>query len=640
MKRYVLFVGGTGARAAEALLCAACAGVLQADTLEVLLADTDRRGLRSAELLKAKYADYARVQSALSEQAQIGAARPFQTEMNLHAWPERLPGGAAPLREWTAGSETDALLCQALFDPEAASLDLREGFHGRRALGQTVFAGLLNEAAAHEDDALTALIADMQEALEAGEEVRAVLAGSVCGGTGAAGLPMLARHIQAQTQGRARLGAVLLAASGDHEDAAKGKEAIAAFARESACSAVCVLGLPKSSCTSAPADYAHLTDWLAIYCMDVLLHRPTWPEGLFTVQADMKPLTWDVFGKAAERYRIAYGRLMKAAAAWTYAIGPQVKKRMEKPLYLRDCLFGWYAHFFRRARDISGACLEDAECLTRLMSVVLLWLGGLMKTLPPEMTHAAELAEAQETAQSHYAALAELVGQLTMLDEVAQKDEDYEDGMVYRHHTEDDSEAEKAQQRIEAVKQEIERRTAEQERLNRRMGGAATMRLLQEALEDAQSASEELRQRYDEANRRIAHAESIAAPEDQYRITDARTKLQRMVRHQQMLDVRESYIRADVERVSGEEARFAKPAVAGSGEGNGMFHRGLTSRLLTQERRLTRSEVEALWPEMVQPADGRTLRQALRSIKKAPVDEAAPVMSLLHALIRNAMEEV
>ena len=45
MKRYVLLVGGTGARLADALICAASAGVFPAEKLEVLLADTDRRGV-------------------------------------------------------------------------------------------------------------------------------------------------------------------------------------------------------------------------------------------------------------------------------------------------------------------------------------------------------------------------------------------------------------------------------------------------------------------------------------------------------------------------------------------------------------------------------------------------------------------
>lgn len=639
MKRFVLLVGGSGARVAEALLCAACAGVFQADALDVLLADMDRRGTRSAELLRAKYADYDRMQVAAAGLQGEGTLRPFHTQMNFRAWPQQLPGGAATLSGWTAGSEADALLCQALFDADAAALDLREGLHGRRELGQVVFAGLLDEAAQSPEDALNAMVAEMCGAADRGEEVRVVLAGSVCGGTGAAGLPLLARHIQEQTQGRVRLGAVLLAASGDHEDPARAKEALTAFAGEEACDAVCVLGLPKSSCSAAPADYAHLTDWLAVYSMDVLLHRPQWPSGVFTVQAPEGPLSWSIFGKAAERYRLAYGRLVKAAAAWTAAIAPQVEKRLRHPVYLRDSLFGWYAHFFRKAEGEKSIIAGDVAGLTRLMSVVLLWLGGLLRTLPPELRYSAELSQAREEAQSHYESLTALVSHLTMLDDDAQKGEAYEQSIVYRHDTGDESDREQTMKRIDAVKQELARRGAEQARMNRRIGGAAAMQLMQEALDAAEAECEELNARYDEASRRIDHAQSIAAPEDQYRITDARTKLERMMRHQQVLQAKTAYIREDAARAAAPDVRYEKPAVTGAAEPDGLFSAALTGRLL-QERRLTRREVEAMWDSIVLPDDGVSLKQALKRMKKADVNQAAPVMSLLYALIMNSMGEV
>ena len=62
------------------------------------------------------------------------------------------------------------------------------------------------------------------------------------------------------------------------------------------------------------------------------------------------------------------------------------------------------------------------------------------------------------------------------------------------------------------------------------------MDMLHTALEATRQECEELQARHDEAVRRIDHAESIASQEDQYRITDARTKLKRMERHQLMLD--------------------------------------------------------------------------------------------------------
>lgn len=639
MKRFVLLVGGSGARVAEALLCGACAGVLQADVLDVLLADTDHRGARSAELLRAKYADYDSMQVAVAGQAGASALQPFHTQLNLRTWPAPLPGEADSLSRWTADSEADALLCQALFDEDASALNLREGFHGRREMGEAIFSGLLREAEADPDDPLYAMVDAMCEAAEAGEEVRVVLAGSVCGGTGAAGLPLLARFIGERTRGRARIGAVLLAANGDYEDPAKAKEALTAFSREALCDAVCVLGLPMSSCSAAPADYAHLTDWLALYCMDVLLHRPQWLSGVFTVQAEAGPLSWSVFGKAAERYRLAYGRLIKAAAAWTYVIAPQVEKRLCRPFYLRDNLFGWYAHFFRRAAETREARGEDIDALTRLMSVALVWLGGLFRTLPPELRYADELFPAREEAREHYDALMTLISQLTLLDGDAQKSESYEESFVYRHGTQEEDESTQTLRRIDAVKAEIARRRAEQERLNRRIGGAATMQVLQDALAEAEDACGELEERYAEANRRIDRAESIAAPEDQYRITDARTKLERMTRHREVLEERLAYIRADVERAAVPQERSRKPETTGPAARSAMFSPRLTERLLT-DRRLTRKEVEAMWAEIVQPADGLTIRQALRRMRRAPVNQNAPVMSLLHALIMHSMEEV
>ncbi len=330
---------------------------------------------------------------------------------------------------------------------------------------------------------------------------------------------------------------------------------------------------------------------------------------------------------------------MKAAAAWNCVIGPQVEKRLEHPFILRDRLWGWYAHFFRKVGRDRSVPLDDVACVTRLMRVALLWMGSLMHTLPPEMTHAAQLGKAREEAWSHYQELVELAGQLAMLDDDAQQSEAFEEGRVYRDAVDDDSESIQAGRRIDAVQQEIDRRAAVQAKLNERIGGAAAVGLVQGALADAQAESAELQARYREANRRIDHAEAIAAPEDLYRITDARTKLDRMVRHQKLLDAREAFITLDVRRVERDERRFARPEISGAGNGNGMLHARLMDRLL-QERRVKASEVEALFPQMVLPADGRTLKTTLRQIGTAPVNELAPVMSLLYALMAESMEEV
>lgn len=633
MKRYVLLAGGSGARMAESVLCAACAGVFPQETLEILLVDPDHHGLHSADQLAAQMADYARIQAAAP-----GEEGGFRTQLNFQAWPEKLPGGAQTISQWTGGSEADALLCQALMDEAAASSDLSRGFNGSRMLGEAVMAALIHQADADDSDALARLTADMAQAIEDGEEVRVVIAGSVCSGTGAAAIPALCRYVQRRAPG-ARVSAVLLTAVDAAQSAQAAMEALGQYAREGLCGTICVLGLPMSAQPAAPAEYARLTDWLAVYCMDVLLHRPTWLEGVFTVRAPQGPLSWEIFGKAANRYCVKYGRLIKAAAAWSYLIGPEVDKRLRKPSFLRDGLFGWYPHFFRKASCEKDTILADVASLTRLSGVVLLWLGGMMKTLPPELARASYLHKTREESRAHYAALSELAGQLCVMAHDAEKNRHYEDGLVHRHRDEHESEDDLALRRIDAVQQELSRRTAEQQALNRGMGGDALMDMLTQALASAEHDREALQERYREANRRIDHAERIAAEADQYRITDARTKLGRMERHQVMLDGRAERIRQDIAEAQAQQQRFARPQIPAGPAESAMFLPEITERFLRLDPR-DRQAVELTWPRLVLPEQSRPLKQTLKSLRSAAVDTGAPAISLMQALMQHSMKDV
>lgn len=634
MKRYVLLVGGTGARLADALICAACAGVFPAEKVNVLLADTDRRGVRSAGLVGAKMADYARVHRAMKQ-----SEGPFRTELAFSAWPEALPADASTLSQYTAGAEADELLCQALFDQDAAGLDLHEGFHGRRMLGQVTYAGLLHEADQDPEDALACLADEMAAAVREGEEVRVVLAGSVCGGSGAAGMAALSRYIRKRTEDKVCLGAVLMGPCAQEQDANAACEAIRAYAREEICDTVCLLALPQASRASSPAEFAQLTDWLGVYCMDVLLHRPVWLNGLFTVKAPQGPLSWEIFGKAAQRYRLCYGGFIKAASAWTAWLSREVEKRLRKPFFLRDSLLGWYAHFFRRMEGDREDQLLLMEPLTRLLNVCLIWFGGIGKTLPIDLRHASALAAAREEAQTHYRELTDLASRLAVMDDDALRTELYEDNLVYRNkNSSEAAEAEASLKRIAAARQELARRSSAQVALNRKMGGVAAMDMLHDALEAAGRESGELHANYDEALRRIDHAEKIAAQEDQYRITDARTKLKRMERHLLLLDSRLERIRTDVAQANAEELRFDKPALPPSAAENDMFPAELAELLLHRER-MTRQTLERLWPAMILPGRTVPLKQAMKDIRRAKVVRAEPLMSLLSALMEAAVKE-
>ena len=226
------------------------------------------------------------------------------------------------------------------------------------------------------------------------------------------------------------------------------------------------------------------------------------------------------------------------------------------------------------------------------------------------------------------------------MDDDAQRAELYEDNQVYRgKNNADAAEAEATLRRIAAGKQETIRRANAQVALNRRMGGTAAMDMLYTALDAAQQESDELRERYEEAVRRIDHAESIASAEDQYRITDARTKLTRMERHQVMLDSKLTRIREDVARAEAEGIRFDKPAMPPAPAENEMFLPEVADILLQRDK-LTRQTVENLWPRMVCPGNTANVKQAMKDIRRAPADREAPLMSLLAALMLSSMKEV
>ena len=635
MKRYVLLVGGTGARLADALLAAASAGAFPEEKLNVLLADTDRRGVRSAGLVAAKMADYARVQQAMQP-----SEGPFRTELAFSSWPESLPGDASTIAQFTAGSETDALLCQALFDRGAAEIDLHEGFHGRRMLGQVIYAGLLHEADQDHEDPLSCLVDEMSAACRDGEEVRVVLAGSVCGGTGAAGIASLTRYIRQRTENKAHIAGILLGPVADEQDASAAHEAIAAFAEEKLLDTVCLLALPKASRASAPAEYAQLTDWLAVYAMDVLLHRPSWLTGLFTVKAPEGPLSWDIFGKAANRYRLCFGGLMKFASLWVSGLSAQVAKRLEKPFFLRDQLLGWYAHFFRHVKEEREEQLAIIEPLTRLMNICLLWMGGVCKTLPIDLRHFSVLSAARDEAAVHYAELLDLASRLAVMNDDAERTELYEDNLVYRSKNSSEAvEAEAAIKRIASARNELARRGKAQAALNARMGGAAAMMMLHDAQQAAMAEVSELQSRHEEAVRRIDHAEKIASAEDQYRITDARTKLKRMERHQLLLDSKLTRIQQDVSQAEVEGLRFAKPGLPAGAVENELFLPEAAELLLHKER-LTCSHLEPLWSQMVCPGHTATVKQCKKLLRRCKVRREAPLASLVQGMIEMSMKEV
>lgn len=402
MKRKVFLFGGSGGRMLEALLFMAFAGITPEETLDLVLCDPDGDGMHGAVQLRQELADYQRIWAS---RTYIGTGNPaFQTEINLRTWCDPLPMNAKTLADWTQDEKQDALLCQALFPADTASLDLRQGFHDHPELARVAFAAMLSECENDPDDAMHRTLDEIQSALNAGEEVRVVLAGSLCGGTGAAGIESVAALLQNRfgQNDNFRMAAVLMLPCADGESPARAQAALERISIENALQTVCLIGLPQSAQSSGGNDLPRLTDWLGAYCMDVLLHRPTWLTGTFTVQSADGAANWALFGKGDERYRVAFGGLLKGALLWQRKILPTLEKRLAKGNALKSGWIGWYPHYFRGAAENIEDVRADAQAIDRLTQVALLYLAGIIRSLPLDLRYASVLETAREQGREHY----------------------------------------------------------------------------------------------------------------------------------------------------------------------------------------------------------------------------------------------
>lgn len=222
---YYFAIGGTGALSVEPLVHL-CAAGLGPPALRVLLIDADTASPaveRATELLQ----EYRRVREAFGRPA----AGFFRTEIT-HSGPDQAhwspigrenpgaDGGNTTLASYVTevrmhGSLGDArLLFDLLYSQRQQDERLREGFRGNPPIGAVLLNGLKGSAA----------ITELRKSAEGDTGKAFFSAGSIFGGTGAAGLPVVASVLQPQrgenesaaaweqreTGFRARLGAALV----------------------------------------------------------------------------------------------------------------------------------------------------------------------------------------------------------------------------------------------------------------------------------------------------------------------------------------------------------------------------------------------------------------------------------------------
>jgi len=216
-KNYFIGIGGTGARLAESLVHL-CAAGLGPDALTLFLIDPDQGNgnlARTTSLMEA----YVKARGSFQRRAGDDVVA-FQTNVTLpdpavwHVFERRGVRLADHVGLPTIKQSNKALadFAQVLFSDDEMETALDEGFRGHPNIGATVISDIPADA-----DPWRTFWNDVEQAQGPGE-VQVFVAGSIFGGTGAAGIPTLgapdvlkfAQRASLGTGSKIRLGAGLV----------------------------------------------------------------------------------------------------------------------------------------------------------------------------------------------------------------------------------------------------------------------------------------------------------------------------------------------------------------------------------------------------------------------------------------------
>ena len=555
MRRELWLMGGAGCRVAQAVLWTALAGLWPGETAVTLL-ETGRTEL--SERTEALYAQYARLREMLA-QAPGGDVLPALT---ISRW----PGAAAhaSLRDWAGEDADSARLCRALFDADTAAAGLDGSLAGHADAACALWADLLSRP----DNPLAGLPCDGEE------KPRVLLGGRLDEGFSAAGLRVLAGALRDSAEvGLLALGPY----AGDAENApACAAAALRQLEREGLASRMLLLGLTEGDCAGQDENAPSLVEWLSACYAASFFEKEPLPEGAVTFRAAPGRLDWEIFEEKAAAYRRGFGGLMRAAAAFRLEIQPVALRGLASPNWLRDRAAGWYAAYFRKARQLDAdtreAMAEELRLAGGLLEEYRRWMTALLGNLPPQLRSAGAMEQTLAAAQENYRQLSEISAQLTVMRREAGDSGLAREKTVHRHGMED-NEAERMQRVLAQMEEKREGLLQAQRALEARLGGAARLRMLRSARAELARETERLHAQAEEARRRIDEAARVAQPEEQHKVATARTKLERMERYMALVDARLEMARED-ERCAEEDDMRRQPSQLPRESGvpeNGLF---------------------------------------------------------------------
>ncbi len=403
MRYYVIGIGGTGAKCVEAITHLCAAGLMPEGELYALFVDPDKSN-GSLERAQITLQQYTRVR-----QLKLGSTQLLKTPITVarpDVWSpfsEANPSLEKFFRytNLKMNDEAAAHLFDVLYSPLEKETSLENGFRGHPSIGAAVMATTVKLG---EGEPWRTFRDKIAEDVKASDGAKIVLIGSIFGGTGASGVPTIARLIRNELeklgQEKAKIGSILMLPyfsfspvkgeklRADAEDFLLNTQAALKYYHQQdqlgIYDSAYLLGEQELSPMKDPSiggktqrNEPHFLElYAALACLD-FFHRENYEKYFMVARQEAESLTWNdlPYLQDPQALRQKVEQLARFAFAYRCAYYPMLADIHKNG---RGYRAPWYVDFFeRREIDLHKAMNADLGYVKEYCDSLLLWLANI-----------------------------------------------------------------------------------------------------------------------------------------------------------------------------------------------------------------------------------------------------------------------
>ncbi len=614
MTSRILFLGQGGARLAESFLWAAAAGVLHADgksmeDVQILCADETPEALQR---LTPQLEAYRQVRSIMPADASWPG---FRAALTVTPWETEKHETSRPK------TEEEVLLWQAL----TAGDDVSTLQQKQKAID---FAMMLQHLT--EDSRLRQWLGENPETL--------LLCGYADDEDTAARLPLLTQYLR-EIMKTIRLGVLLLLPEQDEN-----RQTAEALLQQDGWQqdAAYLLGMPEDCWQIGSIVEPRLTDWLSIRCAVHFFCQDG--QGCFTYRTGEHWMSWRMFGDAEKEYRQGYGALLRLALLAEGTVNATVTAALQGKNVLQARGMGCDVALYRYVKKLlqGEQKKETWQAVMTLLHGFAAWMEQMTSAVPTAMRNEETQRAMQLSSGENYRKLLDAYGSWMLMEEEIHRSGMDTESVVRRGEIQE-NEADETLRLAREQHDEVLRLEGNQRVWDRRTGGMAKLRLM-EQMEEGIEAAIDREEKQVQADRKALSMDTENL--------SLRHSLHRLENHLRLLRAQLQRVTADQDAGEAEQIDRLPPVLPENEKPeNGLVDSSLWTQMHAlksteevRERKTLWAEASQLFPSAVQGGKSASVQEVLQTIvdkknEKPPEEGTSPLGILLERLLRAVQEE-